>query len=203
MATNLTYNRSTRHITSHIISTDWSVGPSYWAMIGFILLKTVKNAQLGEKQAEKVKKGELLVDVPKEERHDAPQPTHNYRLYKNPFVTLYDDGYGVAPLDERELECLAATDDPEIRMEQYKIQDKLSWVTSLEVNADRVLFKLEFLIEVTLKGSVAVDTVTEGKIRYRGCIPKHDGMTMFGIEIVVSHKVHACSHVRSGSSLAD
>ena len=124
-----------------------------------------------------VPRGELLLEIPLEDRVTRADgsPSHNYCLYSNNDVTLYDDGTGVAPLYGAELDYLLAITDPQKRIVQYLEPGKLKWIMNLK-HGDTVSFQLP-------QGSNAV-VMRKGRVRYYGLFPGHEGM-MFGLEILV------------------
>ena len=121
----------------------------------------------------KVYKGDLVVPIPKEERRQVRGITPNYRLYHDPEVVYYADPIDVAPLGEREAECLQAVYPASVRLKEYLRDDEFKMKTNLTVG-DIVLFKLEARLRAAVKGI----------IRYIG--PHHgddnEGI-FFGIEI--------------------
>ncbi len=124
-----------------------------------------------------VPKGELVLELPLKDRitRTDGNPSHNYCLYSNNAVTLYDDGTGMAPLYGAELDYLLAITDPQKRIVQYLEPGKLKWIMDLG-HGDIVTFRLP-------QGSNAV-LMPKGRVRYYGRIPGHEGV-MFGIEILV------------------
>ena len=124
-----------------------------------------------------VPRGELLLEIPLEDRvtRTDGSRSHNYCLYSNDAVTLYDDGTGVAPLEGAELNYLLAITNPQKRIVQYLEPGKLKWIMDLK-HGDTVSFRLT-------QGSNA-DLMPKGKVRYYGFIPGYEGV-MFGIEILV------------------
>ena len=131
-----------------------------------------------------VHSGELLLQIPLQDRvpREDGSPSHNYSLYKDPAVTLYDDGTGVSPLEGAELDYLAAITRPQTRIAQYLEQGKLKWIMALK-NGDNVVFRLK-------QGSNAV-FMPRGRIRYCGRVAGYDGV-MFGVEILVSNTFYIC-----------
>ena len=123
-----------------------------------------------------VPRGELVLEIPLKERitRTDGSPSHNYCLYSNNAITLYDDGTCTAPLHGAELEYLAAITDPRKRIIQYLESGKLKWVMDIQ-HGDIVSFRLP--------GSDAVQ-MPKGRVRYYGRIPGHEGV-MFGLEILV------------------
>ena len=124
-----------------------------------------------------VPRGELVLEIPPKDRitRTDGSPSHNYCLYSNNAVTLYDDGTGVAPLYGAELDYLLAITDPQKRIVQYLESGKLKWIMDLK-HGVVVSFQLP-------QGSNAV-LMPKGRVRYYGLIPGHKGV-MFGIEITV------------------
>ncbi len=124
-----------------------------------------------------VSRGELVLEIPFKERiaRTDGSPSHNYCLYSNNLVTLYDDGTCVCPLHGPELDYLLAITDPQKRIVQYLESGKLKWIMDLR-HGDTVTFRLP-------QGSYSV-LMPKGRVRYYGRIPGHEGV-MFGIEITV------------------
>ena len=124
-----------------------------------------------------VRRGELALEIPPKDRITRTDGSrnHNYCLYSNDAVTLYDDGTGVAPLEGAELNYLLAITNPQKRIVQYLEPGKLKWIMDLK-HGDTVSFRLT-------QGSNA-DLMPKGKVRYYGFIPGYEGV-MFGIEILV------------------
>ena len=125
-----------------------------------------------------VPRGELVLEIPPIDlitRTDG-SPSHNYCLYSNNDVTLYDDGTSVSPLHGAELEYLAAIINPQKRIVQYLEPGKLKWIMNLR-HRDIVTFRLP------AQGSNAV-LMPKGRVRYYGRITGHEGV-MFGLEILV------------------
>ena len=124
-----------------------------------------------------VPRGELVLEIPPKDRitRNDGSPSHNYCLYNNNAVTLYDDGIGVAPLERAELDYLLAITDPQKRIVQYLEPGKLKWIMELK-HGVVVSFRLP-------QGSNTV-LMPKGRVKYYGAIPGHEGV-MFGIEILV------------------
>ena len=124
-----------------------------------------------------VRKGELVLEIPPKDRitRTDGSPSHNYCLYSNNAVTLYDDGIGMAPLEGAELDYLLAITEPPKRIIQYLEPRKMKWIMELK-HGDIVSFRLP-------QGSNAV-LMPKGRVRHYGRIPGHEGV-MFGIEILV------------------
>ena len=126
-----------------------------------------------------VHKGEIVVDIPLNERSTTDHTPHNYRLYTEPNVTLYAPPTDVTPLYGAEVDYLLAVHPPSVRFKQYlQPGDFIKSKMELKVG-DIVLFKLKI-------NEDAADAYVHGKIRYLGKLREHDGV-YFGIEILVSY----------------
>ena len=149
----------------------------------FILLQPVRNAvgKIGKiRKREYISKGELLAEIPKQEqvKQEEGTPPHNYRLIRDPTVTLYNNGTGVSPLIGPEGDYLEGIKDPVTRLVEYQKEGRLQWIMGLR-QGDKVFFKLE-----RDKGSQA-SLYPRGRVRYYGKVEGEKGV-MFGIEITVS-----------------
>ena len=124
-----------------------------------------------------VPRGELVLEIPPKDRitRTDGSPSHNYCLYSNDAVTLYDDGTAVSKLHGAELDYLLAITDPQKRIVQYLEPGKLKWIMNLR-HRDTVTFLLP-------QGYNAV-LMPKGRVRYYGRITGHEGV-MFGLEILV------------------
>ncbi len=122
-----------------------------------------------------VPRGELVLELPFKERITRTDG-HNYCLYSNNAITLYDDGTGASPLHGAELDYLVAIADPQKRISQYLEPGKLKWIMDLRYG-DTVTFRLP-------QGSNAVLMPVRGRVRYYGRFPGHEGV-LFGLEIIV------------------
>ena len=120
-----------------------------------------------------ISKGELLFVIPPEDQVSSEDgtPTHNFCMYDDPAVSMYDSGINVSlPLKTKELDYLEAVENPSIRAIEYRQKKKLKLIMDLKVG-DSVQFD-------------SGETL-QGRIRYCGPIPRYRGV-MFGIEIMVS-----------------
>lgn len=130
----------------------------------------------------KVYKGDLVVPIPKEERHQVKGITPNYRLYRDPEVVLYADPFEVAPLEEREAEYLLAVYPASVRLKEYLKEQEEKMKMNLIVG-DTVVFKLE--VQPKAAGSLV-----KGIIRYIGPHPDENEGIFFGIEIDAQVSCH-------------
>ena len=125
-----------------------------------------------------VQRGELTLQIPAKDqipRKDGT-PSHNYCLYGDLIVTLYDDGTGVCPLYGAELDYLKAVQKPTTRILQYFDTEKMKWIMDLKSN-EIVFFKLHI-------ANKAPSLTIKGKVRHYGLLEGHCGV-MFGLEIIV------------------
>ena len=125
-----------------------------------------------------VHKGEIVVEIPLNERSTTDHTPHNYRLYTEPNVTLYAQPSDVLPLYGAEADYLLAVHPPSVRCREYLMSENLKEKMELKVG-DTVIFKLKI-------NEDAPDSYVNGKIRYLGKLREHDGV-YFGIEIIVSY----------------
>ena len=125
-----------------------------------------------------INKGEIVVEIPPNERSTTERTPHNYRLYTEPNVTLYAPPTDVTPLYGDETDYLLAVHPPSVRFKQYLQPGDLKSKMELKVG-DIVLFKLKIKED-------APESYVHGKIRYLGKLREHDGV-YFGIEILVSY----------------
>ena len=125
-----------------------------------------------------VQRGELMLEIPAENRiaRKDGTPSHNYRLYGDPAITLYDDGTGVCPLQGAEFDYLKAVQKPTTRILQYFDTEKMKWIMDLKLN-DIVFFKFQI-------ANKAPSLTVKGKVRHYGLLEGHCGV-MFGLEIIV------------------
>ena len=96
----------------------------------------------GSKQVQ-VLRGELFTLIPRKEvqpRNDE-KPAHNYRLKKDPSVTLYCGEDDLAPLNKDDLELLEAIQKPYDRFAVFSEDNKLEWGGKLKMG-DRVYVKI-------------------------------------------------------------
>ena len=148
-----------------------------------ILLRRTLGDQKPDREGDKpfqcyISKGELLVEIPPKEQipREDGTPAHNYSMYHDPYVTMYDSGINLSPLHGAELDYLEGIENPRVRAQEYLKPDKLEWIMELIVG-DIVYCKMEKRDGAPL--------MILGKVRYYGAMPKHHGV-MFGLEIVVS-----------------
>ena len=125
-----------------------------------------------------VHKGEIVVDIPLNERSTTDHTPHNYRLYTEPNVTLYVSPTDVLPLYGAELDYLLTIDAASVRYREYLSSENLKEKMELKVG-DIVIFKLKIKED-------APESYAHGKIRHLGKLREHDGV-YFGIEILVSY----------------
>ena len=125
-----------------------------------------------------VHEGEIVVEIPLNERSTTDHPPHNYRLCTEPNVTLYAPPTDVLPLYGAEVDYLLAVHPPSVRFKLSLQTDVLKSKMEIKVG-DIVLFKLKI-------NEDAPESYAHGKIRHLGKLPEHDGV-YFGIEILVSY----------------
>ena len=125
-----------------------------------------------------VHKGEIVVEIPLNERSTTDHTPHNYRLYAEPIVTLYAPPTDALPLYGAEADYLLAVHPPSVRFKQYLLSDDLKSKMELKVG-DIVIFKLKI-------NEDGPEPYVIGKIRYLGKLREKDGV-YFGIEIIVSY----------------
>ena len=119
-------------------------------------------------------KGELLDKIPGEEvqiRSDGKKP-HNYRLVKDPAVTLYTVDTQVVPLDARDFLMLEAVESRIVRFEAFL--EKIEWGSNLQSSSS-------VYVSILGKAGVRVPAL----IHYIGEVMGLPGI-LFGVEIVVS-----------------
>ena len=148
-----------------------------------ILIKLKRGIGRPVKEGEKpwrcdVHKGEIVVEIPFNERSTTDHTPHNYRLYTEPNVTLYAPPTDVTPLYGAEADYLLAVHPPSVRYREHLMSENLKEKMELKVG-DIVIFKWH----ITTDGP---ESYVRGKIRYLGKLREHDGV-YFGIEILVSY----------------
>ena len=127
-----------------------------------------------------ISKGELLAEIPKKEqvKQEEGAPPHNYCLFRDPDITLYDNGTGVSPIIGPEGDYLEGIKDPVTRLIEYQKEGhSLQWITDLR-HGDEVFFKLQ-------KDKTQAPSYPRGKVRYYGRV-EGEISALFGIEITVS-----------------
>ena len=129
----------------------------------------------GDNSWQYVHKGEIVTDIPLNERSTTDHTPHNYRLYTEPNVTLYAQPTDVLPLYGAEADYLLAVHPPSVCCREHLISENLKDKMELKVG-DIVIFKWH----------ITPESYARGKIRYLGKLPEHDGV-YFGIEILVSY----------------
>ena len=127
-----------------------------------------------------VVRGELLVPIPGDEitpRNDGLKP-HNYRLKREPTVSLYckDDGDDIAPLGAYEELLLEGIKSTTARYEVFISANMLDWGSNLKVG-DAVYVGLPSQHPVPVQYAAAV-------IRFVGGLKGETGI-QFGVEITV------------------
>ena len=149
----------------------------------YLLLRRTLGDQKPDTEGDKplqvyISKGELLIEIPPKEQipREDGTPAHNYSLYNDPDITMYDGGTNICPLQGAELDYLEGIEDDNVRAQEYLKLDKLSWIMNLR-HEDMVYFQLEKRDGTPL--------MIPGKVRYYGAMQRHSGVT-FGIEIMVS-----------------
>ena len=125
-----------------------------------------------------IHKGEIVVEIPPNERSSTDHTPHNYRLYTEPNVTLYASPTDVLPLYGAELDYLLAVHPPSVRYREYLSSENLKEKMELKVGGI-VIFKWHITKD-------AAESYVRGKIQYLGKFPEKDGV-YFGIEILVSY----------------
>ena len=129
-------------------------------------------------------RGELLVQIPEQERCRIKGVTPNYRLYRDPQVILRADPVDVVPLDERELEYLLAVQPVSVRVKEYLNEEDKKMKMDLIIG-DKVVFKLKLGSSASASKTATPTASVNGIIRYIGPHPDSDGI-VFGIIIQVS-----------------
>ena len=137
---------------------------------------------VGRKQSSVViVRGELLVPIPGNEispRNDGQKP-HNYRLKKEPSVSLFckDDGDDVAPLGDYEFLLLEGIKSRSVRYDVFiSRDDMLEWGSKLKVGD---------VVHVGIPAQTTVPTqYAAAVIRYVGGLKTEPGV-QFGVEIMV------------------
>ena len=132
----------------------------------------------GRKEYPLIAKGELVVKKEQVKLQEGVPP-HNYMycLLRDPDVTFYSDGNGIAPLVGAEADYLEGVQDCTARSVMYRREQHLQWIMGLTIG-DMVYVRLRRSSKVPLHMQVV------GKIRYYGPVGGRNGVT-FGIEIVV------------------
>ena len=167
---------SEKYFYTHIMS-DQNVPAPY------ILLKQQMGERKPNQEEEKPMetyffRGEILLEIPEKQQipREDGTPPHNYCKFHDPAATTYDSGTNVSPLYGAELDYLLGIYRSSVRAVEYLQVDKMAWIMDLRLGS-KVFFQLDKEKDVPL--------LIQGKIRYYGAIPGHDGV-MFGIEIIVS-----------------
>ena len=125
-----------------------------------------------------VHKGEIVVEIPLNERSTTDHTPHNYRLYTEPEITLHVSPTDVLPLYGAELDYLLAVHPPSARIQQYLRSEDFKKKMELKLG-DTVTFKLSINPD-------SAESYVNGKIRHLGKLREKDGV-YFGIEIIVSY----------------
>ena len=148
----------------------------------YILLRQQMGERKPESEGERpfnifISRGEILLEIPPKEQipRDDNKPAHNYRVYHDPDVTMYDNGANTSPLHGAEVDYLEAIERQSVRAQEYLHAERLAWIMDL-IFGDEVYFSLENKENIPL--------MILGKIRYFGRTPNYRGV-MFGIEIMV------------------
>ena len=136
-----------------------------------ILIKDTNGIENDSKTEVAVSKGKLMVRIPESER--APglggDPSHNYFIYENPLVTIYDDGTLVQPLEGNKVGLLIAIQDHKAsRLTEYLIKGKT------QLALDQRLGK-------TVPVKLSSGSVEDGVVMYTGPVPGKRGI-MFGVK---------------------
>ena len=149
----------------------------------YILLRRTLGDQKPDREGEKplqvyISRGELLVEIPPKEQtpREDGTPAHNYSLYHDPDITMYNNGINLSPLQGAEMDYLEGVEALSARVLEYLKPGKLDWIMSLR-QGDTVYFRIEKKDGTPL--------MIQGKVRFYGAMQKHRGV-MFGIEIMVS-----------------
>ena len=150
----------------------------------YILLRQQMGERKPDSEGERpfnifISRGEILLEIPPKEQipREDNKPAHNYCVYHDPDVTMYDSGTNISPLHGAEVHYLEAIEKQSVRAVEYLHAEKMAWIMDL-IFGDEVYFRLENKENIPL--------MILGKIRYFGRIPNHHGV-MFGIEITVSN----------------
>jgi len=134
---------------------------------------------VGKKQSSvQVVRGELLVPIPGSEispRNDGQKP-HNYRLKRDPSVSLFCKEDDIAPLGDYEFLLLEGIKSRSVRYEVFISTDKLEWGSNLK-RGDTVYVGLPSPTTTPSQYAAAV-------IRYVGGLETEPGLK-FGVEIMV------------------
>ena len=151
--------------------------------IASILIKPKRGIGRAVKEGEvpwhcDVHKGEIVVEIPLNERSTTDHTPHNYRLYTEPNVTLYAPPTDVLPLYGAELDYLLAVQPPRARVQQYLRSEDFKKKMELKLG-DAITFKLSINPD-------SPELYVCGKIQYLGKLREMDGV-YFGIEILVSY----------------
>ena len=155
------------------------------------IVGTVKNlvGLAGRKSSSVVVvRGELLVPIPGDEitpRSDGLKP-HNYRLKRDPTVSLYckDDGNDIAPLGEYEFWLLEGIKSQTTRYDVFiSASNMLDWGSKLKPG-DVVYVGMPSQHTAPVQYAAAI-------IRYVGGLKTEPGI-QFGVEITVSLELHVC-----------
>ena len=167
-----------------------SRGPS--SRSAYVLLKDVeamkqssgfkKMIGVGKFSVVNVHRGELLIQVPKNERQQCGDgPLLNYCLFKDPNILLYSGEENVSPLGEHDFKLLEAITSTNDRYHVFSHPDKLYWGASLR-QGSRVFVKIPY-----------TQIVAAAIIRCKGSIESLPGIN-FGVEITVSvyNNIIAC-----------
>ena len=143
-----------------------------------LLRQTFGVKNVGKEHDLYISKGELLAEIPREEQvEQEEEKPHNYRLLRDPAITLYDNGTGVSPLIGPEGDYLEGIKDPLTRLVDYQKEGRLQWIMDLRLG-DEVFFKMK-------RDKTQGPLYPRGRVRYYGRVEGERGV-IFGIEIIVS-----------------
>ena len=141
------------------------------------IVGTVKNFLAGRKSSSSVVvvRGELLVPISGDELTPRKMP-HNYRLKREPTVSLYCKSDDIAPLGEYELWLLEGIKSQTTRYEVFSASNILDWGSRLKPGN---------MVYVVIPGQhTAPVQYAAAVIRYVGGLKTEPGI-QFGVEITV------------------
>jgi ubiquitin thioesterase CYLD len=125
----------------------------------------------------KVQKGDIVEEIPYKDRVPNPDhPTHNYRLYTEPDVTLFTIPTDVSVLHGKEVDYLLAVHPPSARVKEYLNTQQLKEKMEIKMG-DLVIFRY------SIKKDAPGGSFVHGKVQYIGFVRDSEGI-YFGIEIL-------------------
>ncbi len=137
----------------------------------------------------KVLRGELLVPIPGDEivpRNDGQKP-HNYRVKKDPSISLYCSEQDLAPLGQYKILLLEAVSTPNARFSLFLSDNMLDWGQRVKTGDDVFVVVPPYHHTQLMPRAAA-------KVRCVGGLGTDDNVqkgVFFGVEIMVSF-VLAC-----------